>query len=404
MNEQQNEIPTPSTDFSNASFKTNSYNPENIPQISNQLLNPNYFLIEDSQGLYLIPDNKEISLKKHFITHEKPEKYLQSPKGHFLAIYYNCFLYLLEINAENTYSFLQTEDSSNKRFKISHLIEMKFIQNELILKTKDEFLSINLNNYEFENKGHYSTKAPVSSLICNFITVNEAVFVENLVYEIILSFFKFTNYDLLTEKETLQKDKLIDDSLLKSIDLQYNFLKDQLILHSGPNMFRKNKSVFLHASSSGFLINISLEKGIITFFSNKTNSTKSINLNADFDALELIESPCKNVFLLLLNQPLSKLVKTARGVQKVYLLNCQAQTMAKVYSIYGPVYLAKWNHKGDKFMLLSGVAPSHAIVYNKNNTIDYLLGKLYANSAFWSSDDSFLAIGGFGQLENNILI
>ena len=197
----------------------------------------------------------------------------------------------------------------------------------------------------------------------------------------------------------------MDSLLLRSVELMDDCLKDRIIFRVKGAKFHRSQTHCIFSVSNDSLIDVDLENNLVSFFRASDHTYRPIELPDDeFSAVEAVESSDQGTYLMVFTQLRFGPQKTEKGSQKVFIVDSSTETLKRLPTINGPVYTTKWSHSGQSFAILAGIAPSYVIIYNCSGEPTTLLGRLYANLVEWSPDDTHLAVGGFGLLDNEVTV
>lgn len=364
----------------------------------------NYFLIQDGDGLYLTPDGQQITNIKFFITYKQPEAFLQNDEGNMIVVYLDQKVHILEVFPDNTFPIIDEKNCNHHNFILKNAVLVKFIKKDLLLKVENEFYIFSDSLKQLVNKGRYLNNIPKNHFHKAFYTINEKTVGLYNFWSTFQTYNRFSNKIDNFKNSSKSKDE-IEAVLTKSLENNDEHIKDQLICQKINKTFKKNNSTFIHFFNENELIDVSFNKRTIGQFNMNTSNYSVIGQFEEmFDSFDLIESPYNINILILFHYCYNHKAKTEKGVQKAYLINTSQKSLFKVSSINGPIYAAKFNNSGSLFAILSGIIPSNLIIYTKDGQPIIQLGKLYSNSLFFSPNDKYLAVGGFGNLDNDLII
>lgn len=374
----------------------------------------NFLLVSDRSGLFLTPDNERIMTVHQRITTERPRGFVQSATGSHLAVYLNDHVHLLTASATGDFGPVEfstagvTSNSSAPPLKVDQLVEMYFTASDLVLRTPRRLLVQNLATGQLTASHEIRVRRPLEiSRDCRVYSVGDEPHTSRIHYQTLLSYHIFsTHYQGDSSPAPGQPPhRPIDNLLLRSVELQEEPLKDRLVFRGRNQAFSRSQTHCIFFLPDDRLIDVSLENNVVAFFGASDNTFKPFELPDDeFSAFEASANPKGDAFLLVFTQLFFGPKKTERGNQKVFLADADHESVRRVQTVSGPVYAAKWSHTGHHFAVLSGVAPSYLIIYDKSGEPQTRLGRLYANRVEWSPNSQLLAVGGFGTLDNEVTI
>jgi hypothetical protein len=370
-----------------------------------------FLLVSDNSGLYQTPDNEHIMSIRHLITSEKPHFFLQSDTGSHLAVYLQDRVHLLPAGPDGRFQPVLSEPVLNQTdlrpLQIPQLVEMTFSATDLVLRTADRLLTMDLGTRLLSSECDIRLKRPLEVPRDCFVYSADAEFYTNKQnFQTLLAYHTFRfNWQGDDSPASPRARKPMDNLLLRSMEVQEDSLRDRMVFRRKKTLFHRNQTHYVFPLPQDRLIDISLENNCVAFFRSSDHNFKQFELADDeFSAFEAFENPRESLYLMVFTQLRFGPQKTQRGNQDLFLVDAAAESVRKVQAVSGPVYTSQWSHDGQKFAVLAGLGPSYIIVYNKKGEPETHLGRLYANQLDWTPDDSHLAVGGFRSLDNEVTV
>ena len=68
----------------------------------------------------------------------------------------------------------------------------------------------------------------------------------------------------------------------------------------------------------------------------------------------------------------------------------------------GPIHDVQWSPLGDEFIVIFGVSPPEACIFNTKCEVTHSFGEAPRNTVSWSPHGRFLALAGFGNMSGEL--
>lgn len=370
-----------------------------------------FLLVSDDSGLYQTPDNEQIMSTRHLITPDRPRLLLQSDDGTRLAVYVNDRVYLLVGDASGRFGPLpptpDSDPTNPQPLQIPQLVEMTFSSKDLILRTVDRLLSVDLETQTVTSDNEIRLKRPPEVPRDCFVYSTDAEFYTNKQhFQTLLAYHTFRfQWQADDSPASPRARKPMDSFLLRSVEVREDNLRDRMVFRRDQTLFHRNQTHYVFALPHDRLMDVSLEDNSVAFFRASDHNFKQFELADDeFSAFEALRSPREELFLMVFTQLRFGPQKTEKGSQDVFLVDATAESVRKLQAVSGPVYSTCWSHDGQRFVVIAGVGPSYVIVYNRRGEPETHLGRLFANMLAWTPDDTHLAVGGFRMMDNEVTL
>lgn len=92
------------------------------------------------------------------------------------------------------------------------------------------------------------------------------------------------------------------------------------------------------------------------------------------------------------------------GLEKVFFYNNSKKVFDEVASFKGSIHDVKHSVSQKHFAVISGSVPSFTVLYDSNNSAQFMLSNDFRNTLFFAPNDAFVAVAGFGSLNGEIEI